>query len=213
MRIGFDVDGVLADFYVGYEKLIVKMTGENRFPPLDPIMGPAVWDWPQYHGYTEEQVADAWKVIGSRTGFWSSAPPLPGMADLQAQIHDLYMDHDIYFITARGGPAAKTETELWLQVGGVSVPTVLISSAKGPIAKALKLDYYIDDKFENVEDVIHQSPATKAFLLHKNYNLFRPSEIAGANGQTLLTPYIDPAGLIRVSTVGEFIARIQAASK
>lgn len=205
MKIGFDVDGVLADFYRPYERLIVGISGENRFPALTDA-GPAVWDWPQFHGYPEDIVSEAWRRIKKQSGFWRSFLPLPGMTELKREWDDLYFDHDIYFVTARVGPAAKTETEFWLEEGGIQRPTVLITPDKGVVAKALGLDYYIDDKHESVVDVVQQSPGTKAFLLEKAYN----QQFVKSRAETQTYPYADPAGLIRVSSVGEFIARIQA---
>jgi len=77
---------------------------------------------------------------------------------------------DVYFITSRPGIDAKIQTEDWLYNAGYPHATVLISSAKGLCAQALKLDVYIDDRWENCVDVATTSLKTKVFLLDRPWN-------------------------------------------
>ena len=62
MRLGIDVDGVLANFSKGYAELIIELTGKNLFQPGD-IEDPPVWDWDILRGYTKEEVSATWKHI------------------------------------------------------------------------------------------------------------------------------------------------------
>ena len=50
------------------------------------------------------------------------------------------------------------------------LPTVLITSDKGAVCRALKLDVYIDDNYDNVVGVGLQSPSTRCYLLNYTYN-------------------------------------------
>lgn len=185
MRIGFDIDGVLANFIPAYQDLCIEVAGENRFL-LGDNRNPPCWNWPQFRGYTEEEVAEVWKRIIASPSFWNGLEPLEGARTLAMVYEDLCRRHDLYFITARPGARAKAQTEDWLgyYIAGMIGydPTVLISSAKGLCCKALKLDAYIDDNLDNVNDVSDVTaprnetgqrigaPTTRVYLLDMNYN-------------------------------------------
>lgn len=169
MRIGFDVDGVLANFSDSYKSLMVHTTGRDTFPPED-SKGPACWDWDAAAGYTPEEIKQVWGVITTSPRFWQALSPLEGAQTLALVLPDMQRHHDIYFVTNRPG-TPKVQTERWLQrYVGIAVPTVLISKNKGACAAALKLDAYIDDNLPNVLSVLDQSPETRTFLLRRNYN-------------------------------------------
>lgn len=169
MRIGFDIDGVIACFYEGYERLMVEITGVDRFGCHRwPHETPAVWDWPQLYGYAPDVIADAWKRIKASETFWLTLPTMPDLAALQGFNLN---DHQVYFVTDRPGATAKRQTELWLMRYGVACPTVIISrKGKGIVCEALDLELYIDDKGENIVDVDARAPNTHGVLLERPYN-------------------------------------------
>ena len=53
MRIGFDVDGVLADFNKRFIERVIAITGRDLFPPR-PFDIPT-WNYPEHYGYTAEE--------------------------------------------------------------------------------------------------------------------------------------------------------------
>jgi len=172
MRIGFDVDGVLANFFVPYQNLTLAVDGRNLFQPGDDT-NPPTWNWPELRGYSKDVMSEVWRLITASKSFWYNQPPLPGADTLALLIADLEHNHDVYYVTARPGATAKRQTEAWLarHIGYNDIrPTVLISSNKGYIAKALKLDVYVDDRLDNIVDVERVSPETRAYLLDYNYN-------------------------------------------
>lgn len=203
MRIGFDIDGVLANFIPAYQDLVVEVAGEDRFLPGDNV-NPPCWNWPQHRGYSEEVVGEVWKQIIASPSFWNGLGPLEGASTLALVYEDLCRRHDLYFITARPGARAKAQTEEWLgyYIAGMSGydPTVLISSDKGLCCKALKLDAYIDDNLDNVDSVSVETaprdkkglrvglPTTRTYLLDRNYN----------QGATC-------SGITRVRSVGQML--------
>lgn len=172
MRIGFDVDGVLADFNSGFIKRVIHITGVDLFP-LRPFDIP-MWDYPQHYGYTEEQVNAVWESIKADCTFWRRLPEYDYTESfLYNKVEALHRaGNDVYFITSRPGIAAKAQTEYWLRNAGLSwmEPTVLISSAKGLCARALRLDVYVDDRWENCLDVVATSEGTKVYLLDQPWN-------------------------------------------
>ncbi len=173
MRIGFDVDGVLANFIPEYQKLVVQLSGKDLFHPGDDVHPPC-WLWPEMRGYSPACMSEVWKVITGSHDFWMGLQELPGCSTLRLCILDLMRWHDVYFITSRPGKDAKWQSEQWLMLHlEIDRPTVLISSAKGLCAKALKLDCYIDDNADNVTDVVLQTdpgPMTRTYLLNASYN-------------------------------------------
>jgi len=161
MRIGIDVDGVLACFYAGYEDLIVGIDGRDLFGAHRwPRETPPVWDWPQHYGYSGDVIAEAWKRIKASDTFWLTLPPMPEIGTFQRWM-GANTEHQVYFVTDRPGATAKRQTELWLMRYGVACPTVIISrKGKGIVCEALDLELYVDDKGENIVDVDARSPQT-----------------------------------------------------
>lgn len=169
MRIGLDIDGCLADFDHDYVRLFPTLTGRDLFPPWP--FAPPCWYYPEYYGYTKEEVSTVWSWIKGCPTFWLN------LSDYQVAYRSVRRasncasdGHDVYFISSRPGIKAKDQTEMWLRRQGMLNPTVLTSSEKGLCAKALNLDYYIDDRPENVLDVLVTSPRTHTYLLNKSHN-------------------------------------------
>jgi 5'(3')-deoxyribonucleotidase len=197
MKIGFDVDGVLANFVPAYQNKFVEVTGRDAFEPMD-ILNPPCWDWPTLRGYTKEDTGKVWASICADPNFWLALRPLWGnVRTLGLLAPSLEKNHDVYFITSRPGVAVKRQTEEWLRqfVAHYQAqdPTVLIVGhrVKGLVAKALKLDVYIDDNLDNVNDCARESIATRTYLLDAAYN-------QAGEGEEELDPLV-----IRVDTLGQ----------
>lgn len=179
MRIGIDIDGILADFYSPYEKLHIQVAGDRFGSQRFPEVWPQIWDWPSLFGYTEEDTSAVWQLILADPDFWMDLGTLP---DFNALSFELMHHNEVYFITDRRGVSPKRQTECWFASRGW-IPTVLVSAQKGLCCKALKLDLYIDDKGENIQAVEAESPDTRAYLLDRPYNqAFAPKLL----GYTLL---------------------------
>lgn len=149
-------DGVLADFNTSFIDRVVKVTGKDLFPAR-PFDIPC-WDYPQYYGYTPKEVSAVWNDVCADKKFWQSLAPYEGVLQFLDEVRGRALAHgdDVYFITSRPGVVAKYQTERWLRSCGWSeTPTVLISSEKGLSCAALNLDVYIDDKEQNVQDVVN----------------------------------------------------------
>ena len=197
MKLGFDVDGVLANFHKPYQDLFIQTSGRNLFPPE--LLGPGdigrfipVWDWPQYYGYTTKEAARVWACIEQDPDFWKNLPALSGMGQFSLWYRG---QHDIYFVTDRPGILAKTQTETWLRSFWIRNPTVLITPHKADIARALGLDAYIDDRYANAFRIARDSD-TQSFLLSRPYNAVD----------------VDPL-IKRVNSVQEFLDWVDAQPK
>lgn len=192
MRIGVDVDGVLASFNDGFARRLIATSGRNLMPPEPYEI--TVWSWPQYYGYTSAEESAAWEAVKAQDDFWLSLTPYPQTADTLATLAWASATgiHDIYFITSRPGYKAKQQTERWLRHCGFGAhPTVLISSMKGLCARALMLDTYIDDNIANVEDVCLTARGCRVFLQTQPWNRTyqeRPD---------LMTRVVDPLEMLK----------------
>jgi len=176
MKIGFDVDGVLADFSSAYAKRLIEVTGMNLLPEGDPNDYIQTWYWPtDQFTYSKPQDKETWKSITSDDKFWLNLNPYPDAKDVVSKLADLWDEgHEIYFITNRPGIKTKLQTEQWLiNLGTGILPTVIVSEEKGLNARALKLDFYIDDKNENCTDVRDHS-TTNCLMLARGWNEDKP---------------------------------------
>jgi 5'(3')-deoxyribonucleotidase len=173
LRIGIDIDGVLADFNVPYRELLLK-EGLN-IPPISNTY-PDVWSYDKAAGLSKAAENQIWGHIGNSPDFWRNLPAYPDTQGFMTYLFDCYafQNADIYFITSRPGLTAKDQTETWLQnmmfPFSTFYPTVLISSEKGMCARALKLTHYVDDRNENCADVYVNSPTTQTFMLARPWN-------------------------------------------
>ena len=170
VRIGFDVDGVLAAFIPSYERKFVEVTGRNTFPGTPESV--TEWNWPSLYGYTREETSEVWKRIKADSYFWRSLRPEADFPYFRQWFAN-NRHYELYFVTNRMGIRPKYQTEQWFVEHLGAQVTVLISEAKGSIAKALNLDFYIDDKAENILHVQELSPTTFAYLLDRPYNQHR----------------------------------------
>lgn len=166
----FDIDGVLADFILGYTKLGVKMGLLQRSWST---LSQREWDMPEIPKAAQNAI---WEKIKADAWFWTQLEPLQDK-DVFAEIEDLQVSHAVYFVTSRPGVNVKNQTEMWLNERGIFRPTVLISSLKGQIASGLKATHLIDDKAGNCVYVAYESPRTQVYLLDREYNRFDPSVI------------------------------------
>lgn len=170
LKIGIDIDGVLANFWKGYEELHIEIAGADLFGDHKwPHMEPQCWDWPETFGYTKDHTKEVWRRISKSPLFWTALDPLPEFYPFRDWITDNDKD-EIYFITNRLGTYPKLQTEVWFGKHQIPYATVLISEEKGLCCAALDLELYIDDKQENIDDVERDSPETNAFLLTRPYN-------------------------------------------
>ncbi len=150
--VQFDVDGVLADFSAGYDRLCMKLGVEPPGPdaPWDAKWNPVVWE-----------------EIKSSLTFWEQLPAL---------VHDRVFHHitdlvaDVYFVTARPGRRTKWQTERWLFDHEVRDGTVIVTGRKAEFAQAVGVTHAIDDKAGNAVATQYLASKTKSYLLDAPYN-------------------------------------------
>ena len=168
MIIGCDVDGVLAEFVAPYITLLNGMQGVQL--PVASDTYPPSWNFHRDAGIHPDDIEASWRHITGGRFFWN-LPPMPMACLALATLKRFELNgHAVYFITARPGQSAKEQTEDWLDVYGFQRPTVIITDDKGPVAKALNLDVFIDDKPEHCISVAAYAPDCQVFMPMQPYN-------------------------------------------
>jgi hypothetical protein len=201
-RIGFDVDGVLADFVSGFCDLTHTLIGK-QIPTV-----PTVWDWHRQAGVTEAEDKRLWSAIALSPSFWYQLEPDPAMTSrVWRQLRHLERSNAIYFLTWRGGATAKQQTEGWLRCHGLACPTVLIAECKAPIVRSLGLECYIDDRPSYCMEVREGSPHTRVYLRQRPYNAQNEAALVAAG----CIPVPDVAAMLAADGLDALaVARSQA---
>jgi hypothetical protein len=161
LRVGFDLDGVVADFRTGFLDVAAKALGR------DAIRRPASF-MPDVDGVSAADSKRVWKVITETPNWWLSLA-----AYEPTQIARLYQIMrrgcwEVSFLTSRiptAGDSVQFQSQAWLESHGYYMPAVVtVPGSRGEIANALRLDAIIDDQFLNCLEIVGASQA-KAMLL------------------------------------------------
>lgn len=196
MKIGIDLDGVLANFNDGFKRIIIQVTQKDLFGPNHIYTH---WDWDIKAGYTLEERQASMDVVDNSTTFWQDLQP--HKHNIEALNKALWEgnlgQHEIYFISSRfHGKLIKDQTETWLEKQGIERPTVLLSDRKGLMAYGLRLDCFIDDHVPNVLDVLHHSPSTRAYLLRTSENKLNEWQPSPNRGVDSIEEFLVVEGLL-----------------
>jgi hypothetical protein len=173
MRLGFDLDGTLADLQTALAR-----EARSLFPTVDPSTLPssaAPGDRPaaadddaqppqvSVHGLRPREERELWRAVCERVNFWETLEEIePGaVARLSALANE--RKWEIIFLTSRPetrGDNAQAQSHRWLSAHGFGTPSVfVVHGSRGKIAAALQLDVVVDDRPDNCLDVCADSPA------------------------------------------------------
>jgi hypothetical protein len=177
IRVGFDVDGVIANFNKTFRETAARIEGgagsHNRSDPAGRALAAdamkRVWDhisrtsqwWLQLEAYEPDQIQRLYRT--SRERRW-----------------------EVYFMTTRPSSAGETtqfQTQWWLESNGFPLPSVLtVPGSRGDAANALKLDIAVDDRLTNCVDIIAASRAKAIQLLRRDDPTVRDQALARGIG-------------------------------
>jgi hypothetical protein len=161
LRVGFDIDGVVADFRAAFLECAADVLGQSAIrKPASPM--------PDLDAVSPADAKRVWKVIAETPNWWLGLPPYE-----PEQIARLYQlarrfRWEVSFLTSRipsAGDSVQFQSQAWLETYGFYMPSVItVPGSRGEIANALRLDVIIDDQFLNCLEVVGASQ-TKALLI------------------------------------------------
>ena len=174
MRVGFDLDGTLADLHTALAREAGRL-----FPAVDPAalpqsVAPTASSDPDdaesdgepvfsTHALSARQQRELWRAVCARVNFWESLDEIePGAL---ARLFQLVRDRrwEPIFLTSRpetAGDTAQLQSHRWLAAHGFPAASVfVVHGSRGKIAAALELDVVVDDRPENCLDVAIDSNA------------------------------------------------------
>jgi len=179
MRIGFDLDGTLADLASAYREIDFRLFGPDSLSDevpeapeeAEPDEGsgtsgrevPLSTVGREIRSLREEQRrrAEVWRTIESTENFWTTLRPIePGCVRRLAEVAHRRR-WEVFFVTQRPettGETAQRQSQRWLVAEGFELPTVIVSrGSRGRLAAALNLDYLVDDSPRNCIDIVSDS--------------------------------------------------------
>jgi hypothetical protein len=200
LRIGFDLDGVLADMEaelvrqaeILFGEPMTRRLEERAAPDADGVDGGrvAAEAAPDSPGpaegvpenvppllkimITSRQQRRLWRHVESIENFWEGLAELePGVIERLARITS-DRRWEIIFLTKRpetAGVTAQVQTQRWLESHGFRMPSVyVVQGSRGRIAAALGLDIVVDDRPENCLDVVVDSKARAILIWREGEN-------------------------------------------
>jgi hypothetical protein len=192
LRIGFDLDGVLADMEGELVRQAEILFGEPMTRRLEERLAPdrdgvdvsdpagAADGVPENVPpllkirMTPRQQRRLWRHVESIENFWEGLAELePGVIERLARITS-DRRWEIIFLTKRPetvGVTAQVQTQRWLESHGFRMPSVyVVQGSRGRIAAALGLDVVVDDRPENCLDVVVDSKARAILIWREGEN-------------------------------------------
>ena len=164
LRLGFDIDGVLANFQGAFRATALRL-GTGNVGDVDasdsPEAGPPL---------SADDVRRVWNHIARTPNWWMEIE-----AYEPEQIARLYSltraaGWEVFFLTKRppsAGDSVQFQTQWWIERFGFYLPSVLtVPGSRGEVANALRLDLILDDQLINCVEVVSASP-TKAILMQR----------------------------------------------
>jgi hypothetical protein len=195
LRIGFDLDGVLADMESELVRQARALFGEAIArgsteraadpPPPDLAQTPpqATPDQAAAEAAPDNvppllrlnlsprQQRKLWEHVESIEDFWTTLQEFePGSIARLAEVA-VQRRWEIIFLTKRpetAGATAQVQSQRWLESKGFALPSLyVVQGSRGRIAAALGLDIVVDDRSENCLDVVVDSTA-RAILVWRD---------------------------------------------
>jgi hypothetical protein len=174
LRIGFDLDGVLADMDAALREQCDQLFGTARSEPSlaandaaaddgeEAPTGPAETPVVQLD-LSVRQERQLWRHVSTIENFWEGLQEIEAGAVARLAALTRERAWEIIFLTKRprtAGATAQLQSQRWLEAKGFPLPSVfVVQGSRGRIAKALDLDIVVDDRPENCLDVITESSA------------------------------------------------------
>ena len=185
LRIGFDLDGVLADMGSALRREEQRLFGTSQQPhekvQVSEQEGPETDESEvatgqvaaeiTKHGLTAREQRLLWRSIADIENFWETLDEIEEGSVRSLAHVATERRWEVIFLTKRPGTAGFTsqyQSQRWLERHGFSLPSVfVVTGSRGKIADALDLAVVVDDLPTNCIDVLSDSNA-KAILVWRS---------------------------------------------
>lgn len=181
MRIGFDLDGTLADMHAALAREAARLfpwvnphavpssasaaTPDGMAPEASPAPEAGAEREPRFStsALSPSQTRQLWNAACGRENFWETLAEIEPGAIRRLNTVARARRWEVIFLTSRpesAGDNAQTQSYRWLKANGFETPSVfVVHGSRGKIAAALALDVFVDDRPENCLDIAIDSQA------------------------------------------------------
>lgn len=175
LRLGFDLDGVLADLNSALIREALRLFPDLEVRPGAPPLAPGAPDPEAAEGadpseaappalaLTRRQERQLWDAVKKIENFWETLDESePGIIRRLAETARARR-WEVIFLTSRprtAGDIVQVQSQRWLADKGFALPSLfVVSTSRGKIAASLELDVVVDDRPENCLDIAIDSKA------------------------------------------------------
>lgn len=197
VRVGFDIDGVLADFLTPFYAEVERVLGV-KLDPSRQIKFNEHMDWGSL------SISDKVIPIMMKKSplFWMGMDPID-RADMD-HVARISREIPTYFVTSRSQRSHEShrnvifQTKAWLARFGVMPAGIILSNVKAGTLYNLGVTHFIEDRFRYFQDIRMHAKHVDCYLLDKSYN-----RVVDLNGKRIRIQDVEEGR--RVSSVLEFI--------
>jgi hypothetical protein len=181
LRLGIDVDGVLADFRSAFRALAERELG------IAP--GSAESD------LTKAEIERLWRAVAGEPNWWLDVPAYEPDQIVRLYSRMRESRWEVFFMTSRppsAGDSVQLQTQVWLERHGFFLPSVLTAAAgaRGELSRSLRLDIALDDRMVNCLEIVSASNA-KALMVLRDSTEPTARESAEARGVGVVSTFAD----------------------
>ena len=156
LRLGIDVDGVVADFRSAFRALAERELGAAAPSKEADLAKP--------------QIDRLWRTVAATPNWWLELPAYEPDQIARLYARARQSRWEVFFMTSRpvsDGDSVQLQTQVWLERQGFFLPSVLTTpaGARGELARSLRLDIALDDRLVNCLEVISASNSKAMMLL------------------------------------------------
>ena len=174
INVGVDLDGVVANFVKRFSQFCNQLYGD-KCRVIEDNNEVKEWDWQLWYPVKDTEVQRTWAEIINTRDFWLSLELL-NRGQWEYFIDKIGKSNNInvYFITTRQettGMTATKQSAQWLENNSWKQPYVIKTMNKEKFIEDLNIEFFIDDKAENIIDIKKHNPTCRVYAQDLPYNL------------------------------------------
>jgi hypothetical protein len=181
LRLGIDVDGVVADFRSAFRALAERVLGISAEDAEADL--------------SKADIERLWRTVAGIPNWWLDVPPHEPdqIARLYSRVRQSRWE--VFFMTSRpasAGDSVQLQTQVWLERQGFFLPSVLTApaGARGELARSLRLDLALDDRLVNCLEITSASNS-KAVMVLRHATDPNARESAEARGVGVVSTLVE----------------------